>query len=207
MDLSEAALQIVAASHAIEARGWAPATSGNYSVRLDETRIAITASGCSKATLSPEDVVEVDMLGRALGEGRPSAETLLHVTAYGLDASIGAIVHTHSVANTVLGRLLEGERYVELSGYELLKAVPGVTTHSTRIVLPIFENTQNLSALAAALRAAWISLDWGDAGPSGYLIRGHGLYTWGADLASALNALEAFEFLLTCEIEIRRSRV
>jgi methylthioribulose-1-phosphate dehydratase len=44
-----------------------------------------------------------------------------------------------------------------------------------------------------------------DAGPlSGYLIAGHGLYAWGRDLAEARRHLEAFEFMLACELEPRR---
>jgi methylthioribulose-1-phosphate dehydratase len=38
----------------------------------------------------------------------------------------------------------------------------------------------------------------------GYLIEGHGLYTWGRDMAEAERHVEAFEFLLACELDLRR---
>ncbi|MCO1980156.1 methylthioribulose-1-phosphate dehydratase, partial [Pseudomonas aeruginosa] len=36
----------------------------------------------------------------------------------------------------------------------------------------------------------------------GYLIRGHGLYTWGARMSDALRQVEAFEFLFECELKV-----
>ena len=205
MDFAEAALQIAEASRRIEARGWAPATSGNYSVRLGETRVAITASGRAKGALTPEDVIEVDLSGQPVGPGtaRPSAETLLHVTTYALDPAVGAVLHTHSVANTVLGKSLKGEVELALEDYEILKAFPAIDTHAARITLPIFENTQDLRVIAALLRER---LGKPEARLYGYLIRGHGLYTWGSTLPGAMNSLEALEFLFACEIEMRRLR-
>jgi methylthioribulose-1-phosphate dehydratase len=46
---------------------------------------------------------------------------------------------------------------------------------------------------------------WLEAYPDcvGYLIRGHGLYTWGARMSDALRQIEAFEFLFECELKMR----
>ena len=58
---------------------------------------------------------------------------------------------------------------------------------------------QDMAVLAAQVDALL------DAGPMwGYLIDGHGLYAWGKDLAEARRHLEAFDFLLDCELELRR---
>jgi methylthioribulose-1-phosphate dehydratase len=43
-----------------------------------------------------------------------------------------------------------------------------------------------------------------DRAPLGYLIRGHGVYIWAADMDTALARLEGLEFLLSCELERRR---
>ena len=40
----------------------------------------------------------------------------------------------------------------------------------------------------------------------GYLIAGHGLYAWGRDISEARRHLDAFEFMLGCELEMRRLR-
>ena len=46
-----------------------------------------------------------------------------------------------------------------------------------------------------------------DAGPAwGYLIEGHGLYAWGLGMGEARRHLEAFEFLLACELDLLNLR-
>lgn len=179
----------------LAARGWTPATSSNFSVRIPgfEEGFAISKSGRDKYAFSADDVMVVDYQGQCLApEGaRPSAETLLHVEAYD-DAAIGAVLHTHSVNATVLS--LQHERELVLEGFELLKGIAGHHTHETRIVLPIFPNTQDIAALAEDVRAYRR-----DKGPiHGYLIAGHGLYAWGKDLMEARRHIESYEFLFEC---------
>ena len=89
--------------------------------------------------------------------------------------------------------------HVRFDGYELQKAFHGNTTHEGTMDLPVFPNTQDMPELAARVDAAL------DAGPLwGYLIDGHGLYAWGRTMAEARRHLEAFEFLLGCELDLRR---
>src|SRR5690606_29038336 len=99
---ASAAREIVSTSHTLYARGWSPATSSNYSVRLDEHHCAITSSGKDKGKLTERDVMVVDLQGKALTDNKPSAETGLHTSLYRFDSAIGAVLHTHSVNNTVL---------------------------------------------------------------------------------------------------------
>ncbi|MGD0674491.1 MAG: methylthioribulose 1-phosphate dehydratase [Polyangiaceae bacterium] len=198
MQLSEAAEQIIDAGRWLDARGWAPATAGNYSVRLDSRHMAITVSGRHKGRLAAEDVMVVDCDGRPLDARRPSAETPLHAVMYRLDPSLAAVVHTHSVLSTVLGMGAERSGDLRLAGYEMLKALPGISTHDTSISVPIFDNTQDMLLLARSVEERW------NKACPGYLIRGHGLYTWGATMAEALRSVEAFEFLFACEIEKRK---
>ncbi|MCY1287576.1 Methylthioribulose-1-phosphate dehydratase [compost metagenome] len=189
--------QIIEAGRFLYSRGWSPATSSNYSARLAADRALLTVSGKHKGQLGIDDVLETDLAGNSLEPGKkPSAETLLHTQLYAWRAEIGAVLHTHSVNATVLSRLVPGDR-LELEDYELQKAFAGVTTHEGRVMVPIFDNDQDIARLAAKVQP------WLDAHPDcpGYLIRGHGLYTWGARMSDALRQVEAFEFLFECELK------
>lgn len=182
--------------------GWTPATSSNFSERLDERHAAITVSGRDKGRLTPEDIMVVDFDGRPVATDlRPSAETLLHTRLYRRFPEVGCVLHTHSPVQTIASRLYAVQGRVHLQGYELLKALHGNTTHETAIDLPVFPNTQDMTVLAAQVDALL------DRQPMwGYLIDGHGLYAWGRDMAEARRHLEAFEFLLHCELELRKLR-
>ncbi len=193
--LLTAAHALCAIGRRIDARGWCPATSGNFSVRLDASRVLMTASGRDKGALVPEDIVEVDLEGHALRGGRPSAETLLHTHLYRRDPAVGAVLHVHPPASSAYSASVR-EPTVSLTGWELLKALPGVLTHEAVVEVPRFENTQDIAALAHEVDR-W--LDTHDAPPA-YLIAGHGLYAWGVDLASAWRHLEAVEHLIGLEL-------
>ena len=186
----------------LSAAGWTPATSSNFSHRLDAAHAAITVSGRDKGRLLEADIMVVDFDGKAVGsDHRPSAETLLHTQLYRRFPDIGCVLHTHSPVQTIASRLYAGAGHVRLEGYELLKALHGNHTHKTALELPVFANTQDMTVLAAQVDA---QLDrarlWG------YLIDGHGLYAWGRDMAEARRHLEAMEFLLHCELELRKLR-
>lgn len=192
--------QIIDAGRFLYGRGWSPATSSNYSVRLAADQALLTVSGKHKGQLGEDDVLATDLAGHSLEPGKkPSAETLLHTQLYAWRAEIGAVLHTHSVNATVLSRLTPGDR-LELEDYELQKAFAGVTTHEGRVIVPIFDNDQDIARLALQVQ------QWLDTHPDcvGYLIRGHGLYTWGAQMSDALRQIEAFEFLFECELKTRQ---
>ena len=196
MDFAAAAGLIVETGRRLDARGLAPATAGNYSVRLADGSIAVTVSGAHKGRMTAEGVMRVDGAGRALDAKRPSAETLLHCLVYEIDPGAGAVLHTHSVSGTVLSRAL-GDAIV-LTGYELLKIFPGNDTHDTSIALPLVDNSQDMAALAQQLRPLIAARQ--PIVPAFY-IRGHGLYAWGPTMDAAENMVEAIEFLLTCAWE------
>jgi methylthioribulose-1-phosphate dehydratase len=200
--LQQVAGQIIVNVRELAAAGLTPATSSNFSCRLDNAHVAITVSGRDKGKLTEADIMVVDFDGNPVGSAlRPSAETLLHTQLYQRFAEIGCVLHTHSQAQTIAARLYSGAGHVRLEGYELLKAFAGNETHDTHIDVPVLSNTQDMRTLAAQVDAL---LDrqcmWG------YLIDGHGLYTWGRDMAEARRHLDAFEFLLRCELELRRLR-
>ncbi|MCB1614916.1 MAG: methylthioribulose 1-phosphate dehydratase [Pseudomonadales bacterium] len=193
------AKKLAVSGRQIYARGWSPATSSNFSIRINADSCAITVSGKPKGELSEQDIMIVDLQGIPLTPQKPSAETLLHTQLYRREPEIGAVLHTHSLAATVLSRLIKS-REVVLSGYELLKAFDGIQTHDLTIKLPVFENTQDIAALASEVEQRMTKQGTGIA----YLIRGHGLYTWGKTLSDCERHLEALEFLLQCELEKAR---
>ncbi len=198
-----AAQSIVDAGQFLYGRGWSPATSSNYSARIDSDHVAITVSGRHKGQLTTADVMVVDLDGRPVqSQCKSSAETLLHTVLYRVFPEVGAVLHTHSVKATVLSRLIAAGQALELEGYELQKAFSGVETHEGALSIPVFDNTQDIPALAEDTRA-WF-LDHPE--QPGYLIRGHGLYTWGKTMADCLRHVEAFEFLFECELETMRVR-
>ncbi|MBR0646583.1 methylthioribulose 1-phosphate dehydratase [Plastoroseomonas hellenica] len=201
--IPEAAIAtIIAAGRRLDAAGWVPATAGNLSVRLPDGRVAITRSGRHKGALAAGDVMAVDGDGRPEVQGdRPSYETLLHCGIYRRFRDAGAVVHGHSIANTVLSRAAGGS--LTLAGYELLKAFPGGPTHDVSVAVPVLDNDQDIPRLQRALNARWAGAD---TIPPGYLIRGHGAYLWGSDMDAALARMEALEFMLACELEERRLR-
>lgn len=194
--------ELIANIRELSAAGWTPATSSNFSQRLDDRHAAITVSGRDKGRLTRDDIMVVDFDGLAVGnDHRPSAETLLHTQLYRRFPEIGCVLHTHSHNQTVASRLYGSAGKVHLAGYELLKAFDGTRTHETELDLPVLPNTQDMPALAAQVDTLL------DAGPMwGYLIDGHGLYAWGRTMAEARRHLDAFEFLLGCELDLRRLR-
>ena len=198
---AQCAQAIAAAGRRLGAQGLTPATSSNFSMRLDAERVAVTISGRDKGELTADDIMVVDMSGAAVGTAaRPSAETLLHTQIYARFAGAGAVLHTHSRTQTVASRLYAGAGVLRLEGYELLKAIAGHATHATTIDVPVFANTQQMPELVARVD------DWirADKPLYGYLIEGHGFYAWGRDMAEAMRHIEAFEFLIGCELDLRR---
>jgi methylthioribulose-1-phosphate dehydratase len=170
-------------------------------MRYDSQHAVVTISGRDKGRLGVDDVMVVDLAGKPVGTAsKPSAETALHVQMYRRDPQIGAVLHTHSHNQTVASRLYAQAGVVRFAGYELQKAITGYTTHESELDLPVFPNTQEMGELVDRVDA------WLDAGKPlhGYLIDGHGIYTWGRTMAEAKRHLEAFEFLLACELDLRR---
>ena len=200
--LAAAAAELIANTRDLAALGWTPATSSNFSVRMDDRHVAITISGRDKSRLDEADVMVVDLDGLPVGsDHRPSAETLLHTNLYKRFPDIGCVLHTHSVTQTIASRLYGSKGHVRFEDYELIKAFRGIDTHETELDLPVLPNSQHMPTLAAQ---ADVLMDRGQIW--GYLIDGHGLYAWGRDMAEARRHLDAFEFLFGCELELRKLR-
>ncbi|MCA9194427.1 MAG: methylthioribulose 1-phosphate dehydratase [Planctomycetales bacterium] len=184
--------------HLFWQRGWSRGTSSNYSVVVnrDPVQLLVTASGKDKGNLLCSDFVLTDSRGESLVSGQPksSAETLLHCLA-AENSEVGAILHTHSIWSTVLSDRFWPQGGIWVEGYEMLKGLSGVGTHEHSEWFPIFENTQDIAALAERVRTTMATVSQ----PlHGYIIRRHGMYTWGRDLNEAVRHVEIIEFLLEC---------
>ncbi|GAB4254436.1 MAG: methylthioribulose 1-phosphate dehydratase [Methylomicrobium sp.] len=195
-EFSEKAKQLIEAGKFIDSKGWVPATSGNFSARLSNGNIAITVSGKHKGRLTSDDIMLIAPNGASIDGKKPSAETLLHTALYRRFPDIQAVLHPHSPNATLVSKLFDQE--LVLDDYELLKALPDIDSHETRITIPIFANDQNIARLSALID------DYLDTHDSvyAYLIAGHGFYTWGRTIADALRHIEALEFLFDCEIRL-----
>ncbi|WP_048307649.1 methylthioribulose 1-phosphate dehydratase [Halomonas sp. PR-M31] len=199
--LAQAQQAIIDAGKQLHAAGYVPATAGNFSVRLDDSHMAITVSGSHKGHLSSAEVMVTDFTPEPVGSAlTPSAEARLHAQLYEDAPLAGAILHGHSKAATLLS-LLESGDTLWLTGYELQKALEDVTTHEARIAVPIFDNTQDVEALANTVRQRLAEQDC-----CAYLIRGHGFYTWAQDMDTCLRHVEALDFMFGCELELRKNR-
>ena len=190
MDAEALADGLIEVGRGFHARGWVPATGGNFSARLGSDRVMITRSGVHKGQLQRSDFLDIDLSGGVAGTGRPSYETPLHLALYRRDPRIGCVLHTHSIANTVLSRR---DASVVLRGFELQKVLPEVRDPQLDYTIPVFGNDQDIERLSREVDA---HLNRSSA--AAYLLAGHGLYTWGHDVAQARHRVEALEFMLEC---------
>lgn len=192
--------QLRECGHLFHSRGWSVGTSSNYSVVLSQNPIdlIVTASGKDKGRLERRDFVRVGADGRPTTAEQPksSAETMLHVMLSRRPEPIGCILHTHSIWGTLLSNHFFPEGGLAIEGFEMLKGLEGITTHEHRLWVPIFENTQDIPAMAEEIER----YDRQHPGQlsHAFLIRRHGLYTWGRDVFSARRHIEILEFLFEC---------
>lgn len=190
----DAAKQLADIGKGFYVRGWALGTSGNFSavVSREPLRLAITSTGLDKGELSPGHLLEIDEEANVIrGAGRPSAEALLHL-AIVAGVNAGAVLHTHSVWSTVLSGTHAEQGGIALEGFEMLKGLEGVRTHKHREWLPILENSQDMVELAR--RVSNVLRE--SPGIHGFLLKEHGLYTWGKSLQEAKRHVEILEFLM-----------
>lgn len=193
MTFEETADALVEIGRAFHARGWAPATSGNYSARLDDGSVAITVSGAHKGRLTRGDIMVLDS-----GDARrPSAETALHLAIYRAFPEVRSVLHSHAAVSVGLGRA-SGDAWT-IGGHELLKALPGIDTHEISIDIPIVENSQDMAVVES------VAMPRLGVAPA-FMIRGHGLYGWGRSIAEAERVVEALEWLAEAELAERRFR-
>jgi methylthioribulose-1-phosphate dehydratase len=162
-------------------------------VQREPLRLAMSPSGVDKGELTAEQVLAIDENAQIVSAhgGKPSDESLLHIRIV-KDRGAGAVLHTHSIWNTILSDLYASAGGVTIDGYEMLKGLQGVRTHEHTEWLPIIENSQDMPSLADAVGKTLSE----HKEAHGFLLRRHGLYSWGDTLAQAKRHIEILEFLL-----------
>jgi methylthioribulose-1-phosphate dehydratase len=188
---------VLALAHHAGAKGWVPATSGNFSVRIDADDCAITASGGDKGALTADGVIRAAVRGPT--HPRASAEAPLHYLMYRTSPEIGAVAHVHAQPAVLASLVFAKKERVKIKGLELLKAFKGITTHETHLDVPIFDNDQDMDALAGRVEARLKADGLG----FGFLLAGHGIYAWGANAGEALRHLDAFDYLFTLMLKLK----
>jgi methylthioribulose-1-phosphate dehydratase len=173
----EIAAGLTAIAKSFHGRGWLLGTSGNLSavVQRDPLRLAMSPSGIDKGELTPSQLLSIDENARIVSEhgGKPSDESLLHIKIV-KERGAGAVLHTHSIWNTILSDLYASDGGITIEGYEMLKGLEGVRTHEHSEWLPIIDNSQDMPALAELIGQTLKETP----AAHGFLLRRHGLYSW-----------------------------
>ncbi len=178
--------------------GHNPATSGNYSLRSKTNpEIALVSeSGIDKSKFTEDNFLPLYYQTREMHEdyknsGRKSSdETDIHLTIYQITKA-NCVLHSHILDSLLFADLFHGKQYATISNLELLKGFKGIKTHELEINIPVFDNTQDIRALAEEIKPAIL------AQPNSYglLLRGHGVYVWGESVEEAKRHLEVFEYI------------
>jgi methylthioribulose-1-phosphate dehydratase len=193
--LNPYAIQLCTLSRWISAKQWAPAGSGNFSIRSGEHSCLITRAHKDKGELSPHDLVQIHW---RLGEAELAAEAadsaLLHVALYQQFPAAKVVLQSQSVNANVWSKLIQANNFL-FSGYELQSVITAQPAQQQNCSLAIIDANQPLPLQAAEITRRADEL------ATGLLVRGHGLYVWGDSLEHAKRQLEAWEFLIRCELE------
>jgi L-fuculose-phosphate aldolase len=169
--------EVCLAGRSLYERGFAVSTEGNLSVRLTDGRILTTPSGVCKGHMQPDDLVITDGEGRKLsGGGSPSSEIAMHLFIYRVRPDAGAICHTHPPIATgfaVAGRALDKAVLPEI--VVALGQVP-LAPYATPGTLDLCNSLAPLVPHHDAI-----------------LMANHGAVTFGRDLLSAFQCMDAVE--------------
>ena len=189
--------ELIKACHWMNQQGYSPATSGNYSVRVGNDELMISASGVDKGNLQPSDFLKIKTSGDLVDRDRkPSDESAIHARIMALHPEVECVLHSHSLASTIVS-LKTREDCIVFKGFEMQKAFTGIGDHKTPVRVNVIENTQAIPALAKNLQKQPLPC---------FILRGHGVYTWGNSIAQAKRHLQGIEFLLQCKLELMRHK-
>ncbi len=186
--------QLTEAGRIFYERGWARGASGNFSVLLARKplRLCITAAGNEKGTLDEINFLEIDDDAEILqGFGRPSDETLLHLTIYRLRPRARCILYSQTAPGIILAERNFVDGAISLQGFEALKGLSGVRSHEHKERVPIVENSQDQIALSHVIENVLLE----SKSIHALFVRRHGLFAWGESVEEARRHVETFEFL------------
>lgn len=179
-------------------RGWAPATSTNYSFIDAENQIWISKSGKHKGEFTESDFMTIDNKGLGLGDFtgiKPSDETKIHLWIYRNFKQAKVILHSHGIYPVLLSFMAKPSFRVQ--GYELQKGFNGCQNHLDNLAIPIMINQQNMDLLCMELDQRLNEIK-----QYCFIIEGHGTYAWGENIFDAQRHLETLDYL--CQSEYLR---
>ena len=116
MDILEAKKIVVEAGKKLVETGLIARTWGNVSCRISDTQFVITPSGRDYISLTPDDIVTVNLYDLAYeGDIKPSSEKGLHAQCYILRPEVNFVIHTHQANASIVSAMgcdingIEGE--------------------------------------------------------------------------------------------------
>ena len=106
MDILKAKEIVVEAGKQLVSTGLIARTWGNVSCRIDDKQFVITPSGKAYETLTPDDIVLVQMEDLSYeGDIKPSSEKGIHCQCYLHRPDINFVIHTHQPNASVVSAL------------------------------------------------------------------------------------------------------
>jgi len=171
-----------AANMEIPKRGLAIYTFGNVSAYASDAAVlAIKPSGVPYETLTPADMVVVDLEGKVVeGSLRPSSDTRTHVVLYRGMRGLGGIAHTHSTYATGWAQACSAiPIYGTTHADHLAEAVPCTALMSDAAVQRDYETETGNQILECFRERDPMHTPM-------VLVAGHGPFTWGATAEAAV---------------------
>ncbi len=171
MEIMQAKELVIKAGKELIASGLIARTWGNISCRISDTQFVITPSGRAYETLTPEEIVLVNIEDLEYeGEIKPSSEKGIHAACYKLRPEIGFVIHTHQVNASIVSALgmdinhVEGEN-AEIIGNNIPLASYGLpgTKKLRKGVIEAITRSDAKAAVMAHHGAVCMGVDYDDA--------------------------------------------
>lgn len=162
---------------------------GNVSgIDREKGIVAIKPSGVSYDTLTPDDIVLLDLEGTVVeGDLRPSSDTPTHLELYRSFSNIGGVCHTHSLNATIWAQACRSIPCLGTTHADYFYgAVPVTSVMTENQVVTDYElNTGKV------IVETFKQLD-PDQMPA-VLVANHGPFTWGSDPAKSVESAVVLE--------------
>ena len=171
MEIMQAKELVIKAGHELIASGLIARTWGNISCRISDTQFVITPSGRAYETLTPEEIVLVNIEDLEYeGEIKPSSEKGIHAACYKLRPEVNFVIHTHQVNASIVSALgndinnVEGEN-AEVIGTNIPIASYGLpgTKKLRQGVIDAITRSDSKAAVMAHHGAVCMGVDYDDA--------------------------------------------
>ncbi len=102
MDAEKSIQEMMEVGSQLYQKGLLVGTDGNFSIRLNEKEIVITASGFCKGKLQESSFTVVSPDGEVLSGSKPARDIRMHLAVYRQRPDVTAVVHAHPPVATGL---------------------------------------------------------------------------------------------------------